>query len=202
MRRTRLYTGGLVASVLVLATIVAVGVGGAAATERTAAPTPSTGCHLANGIQHVIDIVFDNVHVNRDNPNVLSDIEQIPSLYNFIKDNGTLLTNDHTVLISHTSGGIISTETGLYPDKNGITVGNTYLFSNPATTSGSSFSSAFKYWTDPSGTADTKPTLITTGGKNTPAPWVPYTSHGCDFAGISAADMELENTTSDVTRYP
>jgi hypothetical protein len=80
-------------------------------------------------------------------------------------------------------------------------VGNTYVFSNPSTTSGSGFSPAFKYWTDPaSASADPKPTLITTGGKNTPAPWVPYTSHGCDFAGVGAADMELENTTSDVTQ--
>ncbi len=158
-------------------------------------------CNLGNGVQHVVILQFDNVHSERDNPNVPSDLEQMPALRNFITSNGTLLTNDHTVLISHTSGGIVSTETGLYPDKNGITVGNTYLFSNPSAGSGSGFSSAFKYWTDPtSASADPTPTLITTGGKNTPAPWVPYTSHGCDFAGISAADMELENTTSDVTQ--
>jgi hypothetical protein len=158
-------------------------------------------CSLPNGVHHVVILQFDNVHSERDNPNVPSDLEQMPALRSFITGNGTLLTNDHTVLISHTSGGIVSTETGLYPDRNGITVGNTYVFSEPSQASGSGFSSAFKYWTDPtSGTADNKPTLITTGGKNTPAPWVPYTSHGCDFAGIGAADMELENTSSDVTQ--
>jgi hypothetical protein len=179
--------------------VVGVGTLGVAAAMPQSASATST-CNLGHGVQHVVILQFDNVHSERDNPSVPSDLEQMPALRNFLTSNGTLLTNDHTVLISHTSGGIISTETGLYPDKNGITVGNTYLFSNPATTSGSSFSSAFKYWTDPSGTADPKPTLITTGGKNTPAPWVPYTSHGCDFAGVGAADMELENTSSDVTQ--
>ena len=31
------------------------------------------------------------MHFNRDNPNVLSDLEQMPHLLNFIKGNGTLL---------------------------------------------------------------------------------------------------------------
>jgi len=39
---------------------------------------------------------------------------------------GTIFTNDHTVLISHTSDGILSSLTGLYPDRNGATVGNSY----------------------------------------------------------------------------
>ena len=47
----------------------------------------------------------------------------MPALYDFMKDDGTLLSNDHTVLISHTSDGIISTETGLYPTENGSGVG-------------------------------------------------------------------------------
>ena len=43
-------------------------------------------------IKHVIYIQFDNMHFLRDNPNVPSDLEQMPNLLNFIKDNGTLLT--------------------------------------------------------------------------------------------------------------
>lgn len=31
-------------------------------------------------IKHVIHITFDNVHLRRDNPNVPSDIEQMPNL--------------------------------------------------------------------------------------------------------------------------
>ena len=36
-------------------------------------------------IKHVINIVFDNVHFARDNPNVPSDLEQMPHLLNFLK---------------------------------------------------------------------------------------------------------------------
>jgi hypothetical protein len=30
------------------------------------------GCTLGNGVQHVINVIFDNVHFNGDKPNVLS----------------------------------------------------------------------------------------------------------------------------------
>jgi hypothetical protein len=53
-------------------------------------------CNLGNGISHVINIVFDNVHFARDNPNVPSDLEQMPNLLNFLKNNGTLFSNSHT----------------------------------------------------------------------------------------------------------
>ena len=43
------------------------------------AADPQT-CHLGSGIKHVVEIQFDNVHFRRDNPNVPSDLEQIPSL--------------------------------------------------------------------------------------------------------------------------
>src|SRR5262245_24292785 len=72
-------------------------------------------CHLRSAkgdIQHVVYLIFDNVHFLRDNPNVPSDLEQMPNLLNFIRDNGTLLTNDHTVLISHTANGILTNFTG------------------------------------------------------------------------------------------
>ena len=70
-------------------------------------------------IKHVIYIQFDNTHFRRDNRNVPSDLEQMPHLLNFMTKNGTLLTNDHTVLISHTAGGILSSLTGVYPDRHG-----------------------------------------------------------------------------------
>src|ERR1700722_10606277 len=58
---------------------------------------PVTNCqmHTADGtpVQHVIHIIFDNVHWRRDNPNVPSDLEQIPSLKNFLEQNGTVLLN-------------------------------------------------------------------------------------------------------------
>src|SRR3954447_18204715 len=111
-------------------------------------PKPAGTCNLGeNGkIKHVIYIQFDNVHFYRDNPNVPSDLEQMPNLLNFIRDNGTLDTNDHTVLISHTGGGILSSLTGLYPDRHGHGVSTSYGCFSPG---GSvAFSSTFKYWTD------------------------------------------------------
>ena len=71
--------------------------------HAVAAPS-SCLLNSANGnIQHVIYVQFDNTHFTRDNPNVPSDLEQMPHLLNFIKSNGALLTNHHTPLISHTA---------------------------------------------------------------------------------------------------
>ena len=52
-----------------------------------------SSCVLGNRdsrIQHVIYLQFDNTHYNRDNPNVPSDLEQMPHLLNFLKGDGTL----------------------------------------------------------------------------------------------------------------
>lgn len=100
---------------------------GTLALSAIAPASALAACNLGNGVQHVVVLQFDNVHSERDNPNVPSDLEQMPALRNFLTSNGTLLTNDHTILISHTVNGIVSTETGLYPDRNGVTVGNSYF---------------------------------------------------------------------------
>jgi hypothetical protein len=42
--------------------------------------------------------------------------------------NGALLTNDHTVLISHTANGILTNLTGVYPDRHGQAVANSYRY--------------------------------------------------------------------------
>jgi hypothetical protein len=185
--RKALVLCGLVAAAVVAAT-VGVHTAGSAA----------SGCQLQSAtgqIKHVIYIQFDNTHYRRDNPNVASDLEQMPNLLNFIKGNGTLFTNDHTILISHTAGGILSTLTGLYPDRTGQAVSNSYRYFTGNT---SASSSSFKYWTDlvddTNGTADPKPNMVTDTGKTTPAPWVPFTRAGCDVGGVSTANIELENT--------
>jgi acid phosphatase len=183
-------------------------------------PGPATGsCDLNSPndrIKHVIYVQFDNVHFLRDNPNVPSDVEQMPNLLNFIKQNGTLLTNDHTILISHTGGGILSTLTGLYPDRHGQAVSNSYNFFRPNGTTG--FSSTFKYWTDltdggnpattpPTPSADSNFNMVNAdpvslGGtgsvRNTPAPWVPFTRAGCDVGNVGVANTVLENNNAIV----
>ena len=65
-------------------------------------------CHLGNGIEHVFYLQFDNVHLRRDNPNVPSDLEQMPNLLNFLEGDGTLFTKHYTPLISHTSVDILT----------------------------------------------------------------------------------------------
>src|ERR1051326_2564937 len=182
---------------------------------------PGTNCQLGDHgkIKHVIYLQFDNVHFLRDNPNVPSDLEQMPHLLNFLKDNGTFDTNDHTVLISHTGGGILSSLTGLYPDRHGQAVSNSYGYFRPDGSVG--FSSSFKYWTDttdagnaattpPTAPGDTNYNMVnkdptSLGGnngavRNAPGPWVPYTRAGCDVGGAGLANIELENNNAVATR--
>ncbi len=170
------------------------------------AGAPSTpGCQLASArgqIHHVIYIQFDNVHFRRDNPNVPSDLEQMPHLLNFIRNNGTLLTNDHTVLSSHTATGILSSLTGVYPDRMGQPVSNSFRYFTPSGASRTGVS--FAYWTArlfdpfPTGQTNFTPTMINEDGKIAPAPWVPFTRAGCDFGAVATANTILENTAIDI----
>jgi len=48
----------------------------------------------------------------------------MPHLLNFIEGNGTLLTDHHTPLISHTATDILTALTGVYGDRHGVPVGH------------------------------------------------------------------------------
>jgi hypothetical protein len=186
-----------------LAVLVAVQVAGATSSRRSEHARSQASCKLAHGVHHVVYLQFDNTHYNRDNPNVASDLQQMPHLLNFLKQNGTLFTNDHTILISHTAGGILSSLTGLYPDRQGQTVSNSYEYFDAAKTPHNT--SSFKYWTNPVDPVnDPLPNMITDTGKTTPAPWVPFTRAGCDVGGVGTANIELENNstapTGDITQ--
>ena len=160
-------------------------IGAAALYFVSAAPSlGATNCNLGNGIKHVFHLTFDNVHLRRDMPNVPSDLEQIPSLLDFLEDNGVILNNHHTPLISHTSVDITTSLTGVYGDKFGFSIGNSFgLFQNGV----ASFPSSFAYWTDV--VADGLPQMVDRRGKTHPAPWVPFTRAGCDVGAFSIANI-------------
>lgn len=168
------------------------------------AHTALASCQLGNGIKHVVYLQFDNTHFQRDNVNVPSDLEQMPHLLNFVKQNGVVLTNDHTQLISHTANGLITSMTGVYSDRSGAgAIANSFNYYNANTQNATAYNSSFVYWTDllsgdSSPGADTSYVLVNEKGQNAPAPWVAYTRAGCDVAALGIADMDLENNSSDL----
>ena len=180
----------------------------ARAGDLPAAAQPGGGCTLGqNGaIHHVIYLQFDNTHYTRDDPNVPSDLQQMPNLLNFITGHGTLVTHEHTPLIAHTADDIVTSESSLYGAQQGIPIANEYNYYTPSGVTHAAGS--FAYWTDPivdydtglpsNPVGDSTPTMIGAGGHNAPAPWVPFTRAGCDFGTVAAANTELENTLPDV----
>lgn len=105
-----------------------------------------------------------------------------------------MFTNHHTPLISHTSVDIVTSLTGVYGDKFGVSIGNSFgLFGANGV---ASFPSSFTYWTDV--LADGLPEMLDKRGNNAPAPWVPFTRAGCDVGAFSIANIEFENVTSDI----
>ena len=180
-----------------------------------AASAASASCDLGNGVSHVINIVFDNVHFARDNPNVPSDLEQMPHLLNFLKQNGTVFSNTHTPLIAHTADDSLTIYTGLYGDRHGQPLSNSYKTYNPDGSTDPATS--FTYWTSP--IIDTKTTRRPRADRHdavdgllrpraghdrrhrasiTPAPWVPFTRAGCTVGDFSTANMVLENAAGDL----
>jgi hypothetical protein len=127
----------------------------------------------------------------------------MPNLLNFIRNKGTLNTNHHPVLISHTADDELSFLTGVYGDRHGIPVANSYGVFRPDGTTAFAFS--FFYWTN--SVSDQAPDsgdstfgMLSETGKNAPAPWVAFTRAGCDFGTFSNANMVIETTSVDVPR--
>jgi hypothetical protein len=212
-RRTAvsLWAGSLTVAAggaLVLGTLVVPAAAAAPAGSGQAVGSTTSTCALGasgSAVKHVIYIQLDNVHYTPDQPNVPSDLEQMPDLLHFITGSGTLISREHTPLIAHTADDIVTSETGLYGSDQGIPIANEYNYYTPSGSTDTAGS--FAYWTDPivdyntstsAPVGDKDYTLITAQGKNTPAPWVPYTRAGCDFGSVAAADTELENTLPDV----
>ena len=208
--RSLLLLGLLVCSAFVVASAPGLLLGASAAGSVVVGPSDGSGfgqgfqlnngCQLggpAGNIDHVIYIQFDNLHLTRDNPNVPSDLEQMPALLNFMESNGVLFSDQQTPLISHTADDILTSLTGVYPNRLGEAVSNSYGYFNPSGTV--SFASSFSYWTDKVGGTDSSYNLLTATGQNAPAPWVPFTRAGCNVGAVATANLELENVGSDIS---
>src|SRR5262245_58747317 len=148
----------------------------------------------AGTITRVVHIQFDNLHLGRDEPNVPSDLEQMPHLRNFFVDDGMIASNDQNSPLSQLAPDILTILTGLLGDRMGVPIGDTYgTFLSDGSVE---FSSAFGYWTAIGG--DGKPLMLTDTGKITPAPWVPFTRAGCDVGAFAASGLTLQNLDADV----
>jgi hypothetical protein len=176
---------------------------GAALEHQAKAPAASSPCRLGNGVEHVVYLQFDNLHLSRDVPSVPSDLEQMPHLLRFLEENGTLLSSNHTPLISHSGGDLVTSLTGLYPDHHGQGVGDTWRDFNAD--GGTASADTLTYLTSrvseghAASSTDTAYNLVTSGGRNVPAPWVPFTRAGCDVGSVAGpAGLVLENTGSDL----
>jgi hypothetical protein len=203
MHASRFIVAGVAAGLI--ASAITAPVAALTRTARMSQPTSASSCQLKSAkgqVQHVIEVQFDNVHFTRDNPNVPSDLEQMPHLLNFIEGNGALLTNHHTPLIAHTATDILTTLTGVYGNDMGVPIANSFRYFNPNGTSNPGVS--FAYWTDPifdpstNTPSDSTYNMLTAGGQNAPAPWVPFTRAGCNVGEIATANTILENTATDI----
>ncbi len=215
----RLAAAGVSAALVSGLCVIAVaGPGQAAVSSAQHHNHGHNSCHLGNGIKHIVQVGFDNVHFFRDNPNVPSDLELMPNLLNFIEDNGTLLSNSHTPLIAHTADDLLTTATGLYGDRQGQPISNSYQAYNADGTTDPAES--FTYWTDPiydtasspNPGRDTNPNMVyspvppatastpVSPTTVTPAPWVPYTRAGCNVGEVATANQELENAPFDIPK--
>jgi hypothetical protein len=181
---------------------------GGAAMSGVAFGAPSTGrasttCRLANGIEHVVYLQMENVHFGREVPTVPSDLEQMPHLLDFLQANGTLLASGHTALVTSPEGDLLTSLTGLYPDHHGQAVGDRWRYFEPDGTAAGG--SASTYWSAKvsegpgATTASSSYNLVTSGGRNVPAPWPVFTRAGCDVGAVGGpGDMVLRNTGADL----
>jgi hypothetical protein len=167
-----------------------------------ASQSASAACHLnapGGRVTRVIYVIFDNVHLRRDNPNVPSDLEQMPNLLNFVQGKGVISGNHFTPLISHTADDILTGLTGVYGDRHGSPVSNSFgIFK--ADNSSTVFQTSFVYWTTTTAQShpeagENLPVLVNEKGKNAPAPWPVFTRAGCDVGVFSLNGLAIENKT-------
>jgi len=165
----------------------------------------SATCQLnspSGNVKRVVYIIFDNVHLRRDNPNVPSDLEQMPTLLNFLQGKGVVNGNHHTPLISHTADDILTGLTGVYGDRHGSPISNSFGIYK-ADNSAAVNQTSFVYWTTTTAQSnpaagENLPVLVNENGKNAPAPWPAFTRAGCDVGAFALNGLAIENKT-DIT---
>lgn len=139
-------------------------------------------------ITRVVQIELDNVHLRRDTPNVPSDLEQMPHLRDFLAREGMIGSNHQISPLAQTAPDALTILTGLYGDRMGVPIGDSSAVFRSDGSVG--FASAFAYWAADG--ADGKPLMLADTGKTVPAPWVPFTSTGCDVGAFAITGLTLQ----------
>ncbi len=218
-RRRAGALAGMAFACLTLAALVA---GTTLAGNGEAKTAPAANCLSGSKdgkIKHVIYLQFDNVHWRRDNPNVPSDIEQMPHLLE-LHDAQRHVQHQrpHRPDLPHGRRDPEHADRALSrPARPG---GLELLRLLHGRTARVGFSSTFKYWTDitdggnpannpPTPSADPNYNMVnndpaslggTGAARNAPAPWVPFTRAGCDVGNVGVANTVLENNTAIILR--
>ncbi|KWV57807.1 hypothetical protein AS156_36980 [Bradyrhizobium macuxiense] len=156
----------------------------------------ATACALRSrdgATKHVVQIQLGYAHLRRENPNVPSDLEQMPHLLDFFARDGTVGGN-HRVPLVQKAAAALTILTGLYGDRTGVPVADSYGYFRGDGSIG--FANSRAYWTTTGG--DGKPLMLADTGKTVSAPWVPFTRAGCDVGALATANLELQNLAPDV----
>jgi hypothetical protein len=124
-------------------TITALPIAVVGSSPASAAPS----CTLANGVQHVVEITFDNVHILPRQPERPVGPRAHAAPQGLHREQRAMLSNNHTPLIAHTAEDSLAIYTGLYGDRHGMPISNSYrTYNADGTTNGAG---SFVYWTDP-----------------------------------------------------
>jgi hypothetical protein len=145
-------------------------------------------------IDRIVQIQFENLHLGRDEPNVPSDLEQMPRLREFFASDGTLGSSRQSSPFTQRASDVLTVLTGLLGDRMGVPLGDSYgTFQGDG---GVKFTSAFGYWTARGG--DGRPLMLADTGKTTPAPWVPFTRAGCDVGAVAVNGLTLQQINAEI----
>ncbi|AUC96279.1 hypothetical protein CWS35_20035 [Bradyrhizobium sp. SK17] len=145
-------------------------------------------------ITRVVHIQLDNVHLRRDNPNVPSDLEQMPHLRSFLQRDGIIASNHQTSPLAQRAPDTLTILTGLFGDRMGVPIGDSSAAFRGDGSIG--FAGALAYWTATG--SDGKPLMLADTGKMAPAPWVPFTRAGCDVGAFAVTGLTLQQLGPDV----